>query len=143
MTLEVDIELLYDDAVVPSQALPSDAGYDLHAYNTRVTLMPGQRHLFQTGIAVAIPDGHVGYIRPRSGLAHKYGIDVLGGVIDAGYRGEIGVILINHGMQPVEFAPFDRIAQLVVHPVMDVNFWTVPSLSASSRGVGGFGSTGS
>lgn len=139
----IGIKFLTEDAHMPSRAKFSDAGNDLYSNDVRFTLLPGQRRLVPTGIAAAIPDGFVGYIKPRSGLAHKHGIDVLGGVIDAGYRGEIGVILINHGTQPVTFEQDDRIAQLVVQPVAAVTFTGVTELPASERAGGGFGSTGS
>lgn len=138
----ISIRLLTEDAAVPHQAKESDAGYDLHSNDSRFSLMPGQRRLVPTGIAAAIPPGFVGYIKPRSGLAHKHGIDVLGGVIDSGYRGEIGVILINHGNHPVVFEENDRVAQLVIQPVMSVTFTPVESLPESERATGGFGSTG-
>jgi dUTP pyrophosphatase len=104
--------------------------------------MPGARALFPTGVHIAIPDGHVGYIRPRSGLALKHGIDVLGGVIDSDYRGDVGVILINHGTKPFEVVEGDRIAQLVFHPLTPVLLVEGGSLGVSARGTGGFGSTG-
>jgi len=142
MTVAVDIQLLDHEAVIPSQAKQSDAGYDLHAME-HYELGPGEREMFRTGIAVAIPEGYVGYIKPRSGLAARRGLDVLGGVIDSGYRGEIGVILLNTDMEDtITVTPGDRIAQLVVQPVADVSFRQVLDLSASERGVGGFGSTG-
>lgn len=138
----IDIKHLTEDAQTPSRAKHSDAGNDLYSNDVRFTLLPGQRRLVPTGIAVAIPEGHVGYIKPRSGLAHKHGIDVLGGVIDAGYRGEVGVILINHGLVPVVFEQDDRIAQLVIQPVVAVEFRSVIELPDSERAFAGFGSTG-
>ena len=144
-TININIKRLTEDAVIPTQAKFSDAGADLYSNDVSFSLMPGQRRLVPTGIALAIPEGYVGYIKPRSGLAHKHGIDVLGGVIDSGYRGEVGVILINHGMQPVLFTENDRIAQLVIQPVVAVGtaFVTTAELPESERGTGGFGSTGS
>ncbi|UYL87444.1 deoxyuridine triphosphatase [Arthrobacter phage Pureglobe5] len=142
MRLTVDVQRLDNEAVIPIQAQPSDAGYDLCAVESYV-IDAGQREFFRTGIAVAIPEGHVGYIKPRSGLAAKYGIDVLGGVIDSGYRGEVGVILLNtdsHHSYAVTAG--DRIAQLVIQPVVSVAFREVLDLTPSERGVGGFGSTG-
>lgn len=130
-----------EDAVIPVRGSEHAAGLDLHSVEYG-TLHSGERGLFQTGIAVAIPAGHVGYIRPRSGLAVRYGIDVLGGVIDSDYRGDVGVILINHGVEPVNITAGDRIAQLVIQPLTPVEVAEVASLEASTRGAGGFGSTG-
>ena len=138
----VDIKRLDHEAVIPSQAKRSDAGYDLHALE-RYILGPHEREMFRTGIAVAIPEGYVGYIKPRSGLAARRGLDVLGGVIDAGYRGEIGVILYNTDPhEDITVAPGDRIAQLVIQPVAQVAFREVIELPESERAFGGFGSTG-
>jgi len=109
-----------------------------------VTLEPGERALVPTGIAVAIPEGYAGFVVPRSGLAIREGIGVVNGpgLVDAGYRGELKVILINHGENRVHFARADRIAQLVVMPVSTAAFVEVESLPDSSRGSRGFGSTG-
>lgn len=140
--LGVDIKRLDHEAVIPSQAKQSDAGYDLHSME-RYTLAPHEREMFRTGIAVAIPEGYVGYIKPRSGLAARRGLDVLGGVIDAGYRGEVGVILINtDAHEDISVMPGDRIAQLVIQPVASVSFREVLELPESERSFGGFGSTG-
>lgn len=141
--LDIAIQRLDHEAVIPSQAKASDAGYDLHAME-RYELGPHEREMFRTGIAVAIPEGYVGYIKPRSGLAARRGLDVLGGVIDAGYRGEVGVIL--HNTDPhdtIHVDKGDRIAQLVIQPVASVDFTEVLQLPESDRGAGGFGSTGS
>ncbi|MFZ0493161.1 MAG: dUTP diphosphatase [Acidimicrobiia bacterium] len=128
---------------VPRRSHPGDAGLDLRA-RVDVTLEPGERALVPTGIAVAIPDGHAGFVVPRSGLAIRDGIGVVNGpgLVDAGYRGELKVILINHGKDRVELARGDRIAQLVVVPVSMAEFVEVESLPDSQRGPGGFGSTG-
>jgi dUTP pyrophosphatase len=106
---------------------------------------PGERVVMPTGIAVAIPAGHAGLVTPRSGLAARYGLGVVNGpgLVDSGYRGEIKVILINQGSEPVEIARGDRIAQLVVVPVVEQSFEVVDELPASMRGEGGLGSTGS
>lgn len=141
--LTVEVERLDPDAIIPTQGNPGDAGYDLYSKEDFV-LNPGQRRLFLTGIAMAIPEGHVGLVKPRSGLALKKGIDVLGGVIDSGYRGNIGVILLNTDRSPVSVTKGERIAQMLVQPVMGVELREVPFLeSFSARGAGGFGSTGS
>lgn len=142
MSISIDIKRLDHEAVIPSQAKYSDAGYDLHAME-RYELAPHEREMFRTGIAIAIPDGYVGYIKPRSGLAARRGLDVLGGVIDSGYRGEIGVILYNTDPQDtITVNPGDRIAQLVIQPVASVTFIERTELEESHRGHNGFGSTG-
>ena len=134
---------LNPQAGVPVQAHPGDAGLDLQACE-RVTLPPGARGLVRTGLAVEIPEGLEGQVRPRSGLALKHGVTVLNapGTIDAGYRGEIGVILINLGTSPFVVEPGMRIAQLVFAAVAQVTVTFADELGASARGVGGFGSTG-
>lgn len=140
-TFIVPIKKLHPAALTPSQASTHDAGYDLYCLE-RFTLGIGVIQLVKTGIAVAIPEGHVGYIKPRSGLALRHGIDVLGGVIDSGYRGEVGVILTNLGQNQVHFDASDRIAQLVIQPLAKAGFVEVEALPGSQRGAGGFGSTG-
>lgn len=138
----IPVKRLHHEAQLPVQGKPGDAGFDLHAIEPG-KLPPGGRWLFRTGIAVAIPEGYVGYIKPRSGLALRQGLDVLGGVIDSGYRGEIGVILYNTNMS-AGFAVYqgDRIAQLVIQPVAQPVYTEVYGLPASERATGGFGSTG-
>jgi dUTP pyrophosphatase len=128
---------------LPSYAHPGDAGLDLHAADATV-LQPGQRALVPTGIAVAIPDGWAGFVHPRSGLAVDHGVTVLNapGTIDAGYRGEVRVALVNLGDAPVELAHGQRIAQLVLLPVARAEVRAVERLSDTARGDGGFGSTG-
>ncbi len=108
-------------------------------------LAPGERRLLPTGVAVAIPEGYVGLVSPRSGLALRLGLGIVNtpGVVDSGYRGELAIILVNHGSDPIEIARGDRIAQLVVVPVASVEFDPVEELDDSDRGAGGFGSTGS
>ncbi len=127
------------------------AGHDLHAcLDAPVVLEPGARALVPTGLAIALPAGHEGQVRPRSGLAFRYGVTVLNspGTIDADYRGELGVLLINHGETSFEIRHGERIAQLVVSRVLDV-VWdertSLPDPDAAegrTRGEGGFGSTG-
>ena len=116
---------------------------DLYA-RTATDLAPGDWKMIPTGIAVAIPDGFVGLVAPRSGLAARHAISVVNGpgVVDAGFRGEIHAILINHGTEPIRFERGDRIAQLVVVPIPDVEFDPVDTLPDTSRGEGGFGSSG-
>lgn len=133
-----------DPAVpLPERAHPGDAGVDLTA-RERVVLSPGERALVPTGLAVAIPEGYAGLVAPRSGSAIRHGISAVNapGVIDAGYRGELKVILINHGDAEVTFERGDRIAQLLVMPIVEPEFVDVDELPGSVRGEGGFGSTG-
>ena len=129
---------------LPSYARDDDAGADLRA-TTTVTLAPGERALVPTGVAVAIPTGYAGFLHPRSGLAARLGLSIINapGTIDAGYRGEIKVPLINHDRdETIVVRRGDRIAQLVVQPVTRVVFDVVPVLPSSERGAGSFGSTG-
>lgn len=140
--LSFAVQRLHTDAKVPTQATPGDAGYDLHAIES-ATVYRGTRALIGTGIAVAIPLGYVGYIKPRSGLAWKSGINILGGVIDAGYRGEVRVILHNTDpSKDFNVSVGDRIAQLVIQPVASLDITEVETLPGTERGQGGFGSTG-
>jgi dUTP pyrophosphatase len=121
------------------------AGVDLHALLTvAVTLAPGERVLVPTGLALAIPPGFEGQVRPRSGLALKKGVSLVNspGTIDADYRGEIGIIIINHGQETVTIAPGERIAQLIIAPVVRAEFVEVDELAATRRNAGGFGHTG-
>ncbi len=128
---------------LPACARPGDAGLDLRAAQS-VTLKPGERSVVPTGLRLAIPEGHAGLVLPRSGLALKHGITVLNapGLVDAGYRGEIQVLLINHGAEPVTLERGERIAQLVIQPVAQARLVDTERLPDSSRGEGGFGSTG-
>ena len=129
---------------LPSYAQPGDAGADLRSAEALV-LQPGERALVATGIRFALPDGYAAFVVPRSGLAVKHGISIVNspGTIDAGYRGEIKVPLINlDPREAFEIAPGDRIAQLIVMPVSRARFAPVEALDESERGEGGFGSTG-
>ncbi len=137
------IQRLRDDAVVPSQAYPGDAGLDLAACE-RAELGPGERAVVGTGLAVAIPEGFAGFVQPRSGLAAEHGITILNapGLIDAGYRGEIRVVLHNADLtRAFVVEPGMRIAQLVVLPLADIEPVEAEELPASERGVRGFGSS--
>jgi len=128
-------------AKTPTRGTPASAGLDLYAANGAI-IPPGERQLIGTGLAIELPPGTVGYIKPRSGLALRQGIDVLGGVIDADYRGEVGVILLNTSTEHTfQALAGDRIAQLVVHRVEMVEPVVVQELGGSER-QGGFGSTG-
>jgi dUTP pyrophosphatase len=133
------------DLPLPAYETPQSAGMDLRAaVNAPLTLAPGARALVPTGLAIALPPGFEAQVRPRSGLALKFGVTCLNspGTIDADYRGEIGVILINHGSDPFVINRGDRIAQLVFAPVTQGSFAEVASLDETARGAGGFGSTG-
>ncbi len=120
-----------------------DAGLDLKA-NGNYRLKPGEYRLINTGLKLAIPVGYAGFVYPRSGLALNSGITVLNadGVIDPGYRGELGVILINHGKKSFNIEKGDRIAQLIIHKTFPIEWELVDELTASNRGEGGFGHTG-
>ena len=128
---------------LPGYAREGDAGLDLTAA-AAVTLEPGGREVVPTGLRVAIPEGYAGLVMPRSGLARRSGVTVLNapGLIDSGYRGEIGVLLVNHGHEPAVIKCGDRIAQLVIQPVARAELVEVRELPESRRGEGGFGSTG-
>ncbi|MGP5687762.1 dUTP diphosphatase [Glutamicibacter ardleyensis] len=143
-TISVKIKMLDPDLPVPSYAHPSDAGADLHARESAV-LQPGERVLIRTGLAIALPHGYVGLVHPRSGLAAKHGITVVNapGTVDAGYRGEIMVTLLNtDNTNAFEVKRGDRIAQLVIQKVELAQFEQVQTLDDTARGTGGFGSTG-
>lgn len=138
MNLPVMMKL---DAQLPTRGSEHAAGLDLYSVDTGV-IYPGVGRLIDTGIYVAIPEGHVGLIWPRSGLAVKHGIDVLAGVIDADYRGEIRVALMNHGQEEFRFMSGMRIAQLLIQPITKLDPVEVDQLPDTERGDGGFGSTG-
>jgi dUTP pyrophosphatase len=142
--LTVLITRLDPGVPLPSYARPGDAGADL-VTTQDVELAPGQRAIVGTGIAIALPDGYAAFVHPRSGLAARHGVTVVNapGTVDAGYRGEIRVTLLNTDAErPVSFRRGDRIAQLVVQRVECVSFREVDALPGSARGAGGFGSTG-
>lgn len=130
---------------LPSYATAHSAGMDLRAnLDASITLAPGERALIKTGLFLELPEGTEAQVRPRSGLAFKHGVTVLNspGTIDADYRGEVGVILINHGQEPFEVTDGERIAQLVIARYELVTFTEVADLAVSERGAGGFGHTG-
>ena len=139
----LDVRRLDPGLPLPGYAHPGDAGLDLYAADSTV-LQPGERALVPCGIAIAIPAGHVGLVHPRSGLAVDHGLTLLNapGTIDAGYRGEVKVLLINHGDEAVEVRHGERIAQLLLMPVIAVDVREVDRLDDTARGSGGFGSTG-
>ena len=136
-----------DGLPLPAYETEGSAGMDLRAAvaeDAPVTLLPGGRALIPTGLTIALPDHHEAQVRPRSGLAWKFGITCLNspGTIDADYRGEVGVILANLGAEPFIVRRGDRIAQMVIAPVTRATFEMVESLDDTARGEGGFGSTG-
>lgn len=137
------VRRLHPDAHLPAGAYPGDAGLDLASVED-VVLEPGERATVATGLAVAIPDGHAGFVQPRSGLAARHGITVVNapGLIDSGYRGELKVVLLNTDRdEPFHVRPGDRIAQLVVIAVPDVEVVDVAELPESERAERGFGSS--
>jgi dUTP pyrophosphatase len=141
--IELPIQRLRDDAIVPERAYAGDAGLDLSAYE-RVELGPGERALVGTGLAVAIPEGYAGFVQPRSGLAARHGLTVVNspGLVDSGYRGELRVVLLNTDItEPFVVEPGMRIAQLVVLPIPEFELVEVSELPSSERGVRGFGSS--
>ena len=141
--MSVLVKLLHRDATIPQRAGADDAGYDLTSVG-EVTILPGGHALVPTGIAIVLEPGTVGLIHPRSGLAFKHGVTVLNapGTIDSGYRGEVGVLLINHGVLPFEVSVGDRIAQMVFQEYLAPELLIVDDVGESERGDGGFGSTG-
>ncbi|MCI4010275.1 dUTP diphosphatase [Brevibacterium sp. ZH18] len=143
-TLKIDLKLLDTGMTLPSYAHATDAGADLCSAIDFV-LEPFERRVVPTGIAIALPLGHAGFVHPRSGLSSKHGVTVINapGTIDAGYRGEIKVPLINlDAHSPLRISRGDRIAQLVIQEIKQADFTLVESLEDSDRGAGGFGSTG-
>ena len=143
-SVQVLITRLDPELPLPRYAKGGDAGADIVS-RVNITLAPGERALVPTGIAIALPDGYVALVHPRSGLAIKHGVTMVNapGTVDAGFRGELQIILINHDKsEPVSFKRGDRIAQLVIQKVEHAEFVEVRDLPGSGRGTGGFGSTG-
>lgn len=142
-TVKVKVKILHKDAQVPATANDGDVAFDLYAIE-ECDLQPGERRAIRTGIAVEIPRGYEGQVRPRSGLAIKHGITVLNapGTIDSGYRGEVRTIMVNHGTEPFKVEKGMRIGQLAIRAVPRVEMERTDELSDSERGKGGFGSTG-
>jgi dUTP pyrophosphatase len=148
-TVKADIRQLQhgQGLALPAYQSAHAAGLDLLAAvpeNSPLMLLPGQRALVPTGLTIALPPGYEAQVRPRSGLASKHGVTVLNspGTVDADYRGEIGVLLVNHGDGPFSIRRGERIAQMVIAPVVQVELVSAAKLSATERGSGGFGSTG-
>lgn len=143
MNLEVKIKRIHADAKLPLQANTGDAGMDLYSIETTM-ILSGEAKLIRTGLQIELPQGTEAQIRPRSGLALKHSVTVLNspGTIDEGYRGEIGVILMNHGKEPFVVEKSMRIAQMVIQFVPSIQVTEVNELSETIRGSSGFGSSG-
>lgn len=141
--MNLTIIKLHEAAIIPHYAHPGDAGLDLFSVD-ELEILPGETKLVKTGIAIALPPNTEAQIRPRSGLALKNSLTVLNspGTIDSGYRGEIGIILINHGKKAFQVLPEMKIAQMVIAPVVRAKITVVSELDDTSRGSSGFGSTG-
>ncbi|TDI26220.1 MAG: dUTP diphosphatase [Acidobacteria bacterium] len=141
--MQLKVKRLGPAATIPARARPGDAGLDLYSA-VDLEIAPGETRLVGTGLAIELPPGTEAQVRPRSGLALKHSVTVLNspGTIDEGYRGEVGVILINHGRTLFEVRRGMKVAQLVVQPTLEVEVVAVDALSDTPRGTGGFGSTG-
>ena len=139
--MEIRIQRLDKELELPDYAHEHDAAMDLRAAHEE-TLAAGEKKIVKTGIKIAIPTGHAGLIWDRSGLAAKNSIHTLAGVIDAGYRGEVGVVMINLGGEEFKVDKGMRIAQMLIHPIVNVKVTEVDELDETERGEGGFGSTG-
>ena len=138
----VKFKMLSDTTLIPKRCSEGAAGYDIYADQSGIVYDSGRTLLISTGWAMEMPHGYYAEIRPRSGLAVKHGIDTMAGVIDSDYRGEVKVLLVNHGSKPFRFKAGDRIAQLIFRKHETPNIMLVSELSDSVRGVGGLGSTG-
>lgn len=141
--LNLKVKKINKEAIIPKYAKKGDTGLDIYSVN-EVTLYPGERALIKTGIAIELPPNTEAQIRPKSGLALKHGLTVLNtpGSVDNGYRGEVGVIIINHGQNPYTIEKGDKIAQLVIKPTLTVEIMEVDDLSDTERGDTGYGSSG-
>lgn len=135
------IYLNNDNAVIPIKGTEGAAGWDLYSSENKI-IRPSERCSVKTGISLEIPKGNFGSIRPRSGLAVKYGIDTMAGVIDSDYRGEVAVVLVNLGEFDFEIKVKDRIAQIIIQPCLDLSIELSRRLNSTQRGNNGFGSTG-
>lgn len=139
--MNVKIKRLEEDAQLPKYGRPGDAGMDVHAYESAI-LKPGERRILRTGIALAIPEGTVGLIWDRSGMAANHGIKTMAGVLDHTYRGELKIVLLNTHDEPHEIRKGDRVAQLLVQPIHTASIEEVSDLDETIRGDGRFGSSG-
>ena len=138
--VEIKIQRI-SDVKLPEYAHDGDAGMDIYS-SVDCVLRPGEKQLIKTGISIAIPNGYVGLIWDRSGMALKHSLHVLAGVVDSGYRGEVGVVIINLSDKEFEITKDMRVAQMLIQPVASVQIQEVKSLQETSRNKGGFGSTG-
>jgi len=139
--MQIKIKKLNPDAIIPRYALPGDAGMDLFSAED-VTIMPGERHPIATGLSIELPEGFVSLIWDKSGIALKKGLMKMAGVIEHTYRGEYKILLLNTSKEEVEIKKGDKIAQLLVQPIVTAEIIEVDKLSETDRGAGGFGSTG-
>jgi dUTP pyrophosphatase len=141
--MRIEITKIHDDAVIPHYVHSGDSGMDLYSIKD-ATIKPGTSAFVPTGLKIAVPEGYEAQVRPKSGLALKHSITVLNtpGTVDSGYRGEICVILINHGRKPFQVHKHTKIAQMVICPVVRAEIAEVENLNDTTRGEGGFGSTG-
>ena len=141
--MDLRVRRLSKDAILPSAAHPGDAGLDLHAA-AALTIAPGAWATVPTGLVIELPPGTEAQVRPRSGLAARHGVTVLNapGTVDSDYRGELKVLLVNHGQEPFTIRRGDRIAQLVIAAVEHAVLEPVEALDETARGAGGYGSTG-
>jgi|SRR3989344_1838313 len=139
--MKIKVKKIHSDAVIPDYAKDGDAGFDLHSLEEKI-LAAGEKAVIKTGIKIEIPNGYFGSIRDRSGLAAKNALHCLAGVVDSGYRGEIGIVMINLGKDEFKINRGDRIAQMLIQKVERVEIEEVEELSESFRGESGFGSTG-
>lgn len=140
-SMDLRIKKLHQDAIAPKYDLPGDAGLGLYSIETK-TLRPGERHSFATGVAIEIPEGHVGLIWDRSGLSHNHGLKTLGGVIDSNFRGEWKVGIINLSLEPYTIQAGHKIAQFIIQPIPTIHIEEVEQLSKPDIDHQGFGSTG-
>lgn len=139
--MQLRIKKLHPDAKIPSYAHPGDAGMDVFALES-LTLTPGERGLVRTGISLEFPEGYVLLVWDKSGISTKHGIKTLAGVIDSGYRGEIQIGVVNLGQEAFTFEKGNKVAQILVQPIVNAEIQEVEYLADSSRGEDGFGSTG-
>lgn len=139
--MTIKIKKLSEDAIPPKYANPRDAGMDFYS-NEEITINPNERRLISTGISMAIPEGYVGLIWDKSGLASKHGLKTMAGVIDAGYRGEIKILVHNLSEQEYKVEKGKKIAQMLIQPITQKQLLEVEDLDQTERGEGGFGSTG-
>jgi len=139
--VKVNIKKLNNESVIPKYSHEGDAGFDLCSVDNYI-LKPGESLIVKTGLSMEIPEGYVGLVWDRSGMAAKHSIHTLAGVIDSGYRGEVGVVMTNLGSEKFKIDKKDRIAQMLIQPVQKVEFYEVENVSNTSRNDCGFGSTG-